>query len=391
MPSASTARYVLIAIVLAFASACATPPKPQEGKVFYPDPPDLPRLQYLTYLTGAKDVESEKGAFEAFVTGVKESGNRLDKPYGMAIRDGKIYVCDVNQTVMVFDLVKKTYDSFQGAKGPGKLVQPLNISIDRDGTKYVTDPVRGQVVAFDRNDIYLTAYGLPGKWKPVDAIPFEERLYVADIKNGEIVVFDKKKGSILKRFGQAGDVNETLYKPTNLTFDQEGYLYISDAGKFQIFKYDRDGHFIRAFGKLGDAPSTFARPRGIALDRAKRLFAVDAAFDNVQVFNDQGQLLMFFGKAGRGPGDMFLPAKVVIDYDTIPYFQRFADPKFNIEYLVFVTNQFGDRMVNVYGFGKERDVEYPSEKDLMKQAEERLRKMQEEEPKKVEEEGKEEK
>jgi DNA-binding beta-propeller fold protein YncE len=348
-------------------------------------------LQYLTYLTGAKEVEGEKGAFEAFVTGVKESGNRLDKPYGAAIRDGKIYVCDVNQTVMVFDLVRRTYGSFQGAKGPGKLVQPVNISIDREGNKYVSDPVRGQVVAYDRNDIYLTAYGLPGKWKPVDAVPFEERLYVADIKNGEIVVFDKKRGTIVKRFGQSGDVNETLYKPTNLAFDQEGYLYISDAGKFQIFKYDRDGHFIQSFGKLGDAPSTFARPRGVALDRANRLYAVDAAFDNVQVFDDKGRLLMFFGKAGRGPGDMFLPAKVVIDYDSVQYFQQFADPKFNIEYLVFVTNQFGERMVNVYGFGRERGAEYLSEKELMKQAEERLRKMQEEEPKKVEDEGKEEK
>ncbi|MGO9612714.1 MAG: 6-bladed beta-propeller [Dissulfurispiraceae bacterium] len=388
MLSNRTKKYALLTFIVILLGACAAPKKEEQPILFYPEPPELPRLQFLTYFTGAKEIEGGKGAFEAFITGVKESGNRLDKPYGLAAYNGKLYVCDTNQTVMVFDLAKKKYGPFEGAKGMGKLVQPINMSIDSEGNKFVTDPIRGQVIAYDKDDKYVTAYGLPGKWKPVDAVPFGNLLYVADIKNGEIVVFDRKSGSVVRRFGQQGDANEILYKPTNLAFDEEGYLHISDAGKFQVFTYDRDGHFISRLGQLGDAPSNFARPRGVAVDRENRLYVVDAAFDNVQLFDSKGRLLLFFGQAGRRPGDMFLPAKVVLDYKDIQYFQRFVDPTFEIEYLVYVTNQFGDMAVNVYGFGKEKDKQYPSEEELLKEAQERLRKFQEREPRKVEEEGK---
>ncbi len=373
-------RNTLVILMFALMAGCAAAQKETAVTVFYPDPPVPPRLQFLTSLTGEKDLQPEKSAFEAFVTGSKESERRLDKPYGIAVRGGKIYVCDTNQTVMVFDLEKKTFDELQGAQGLGKLAQPLNISIDAEGSKFVTDPMRGQVVVFDKNDFYVTALGFPGNWKPVDAVPYDDKLYVADIKNGEIVVFDKKSGDVLDRFGQKGDPAGRLILPTNIAFDKEGYLYVSDAGRFQLLKLDRDGHLRATFGELGTNPSNFARPKGLALDREGRLYAVDAAFDNVQIFSKSRALLLFFGKAGRGPGDFFLPAKIFIDYDDLKYFQPYADPNFELEYLVFVTNQFGNRMVNVYGFGKERGKKYPSDEELLEQLKERLKKLKPQEP-----------
>ncbi len=114
--------------------------------------------------------------------------------------------------------------------------------------------------------------------------------------------------------------------------------------------------------------------KGLAIDRENRLYAVDAAFDNVQVFTREGQLLMFFGKAGRGPGAMYLPAKVAIDYESVKYFEKYLEPNFEAEYLVFVTNQFGDRMVNIYAFGKEKGRQYPSDEELIKTLQEKRQK-----------------
>jgi hypothetical protein len=144
-------------------------------------------------------------------------------------------------------------------------------------------------------------------------------------------------------------------------------------------QYDRDGHYIGTIGKLGSATGDFARPRGIAIDRQERIYTVDAAFDNVQVFSPDGQLLLFFGKGGIGPGDLYLPAKIVIDYDNVQDFQQFADPSFQIEYIIIVTSQFGNRMVNVYGFGKEKGKKYPTDADLKQQLIERLKKKTESE------------
>src|SRR5512140_3195219 len=124
---------VLAALVLVMAGCAASQKTGKPAAVFYPDPPELPRIQFLRSFTGAKDVESPKSAFAAFVTGEKESEKRLDKPYGIAVHRGKIYVCDTNRTVMVFDLEKRTYAPLPGAQGMGKLLQPFNIGIDAEG------------------------------------------------------------------------------------------------------------------------------------------------------------------------------------------------------------------------------------------------------------------
>jgi len=365
-------------VILALsAAACASPIKKTGPPVFFPAPPALPRIQYLTSFSGLLDIE-EQSAFDRLVVGEKED-LRLDKPYGVAIHDGKLYVCDTNATVVVFDLMLKRFEPLKGAIGPGRLLQPVNISIEADGTKYVADPVRGQVVVFDRNDEYVRAYGTPGNWRPVDAVVFEDRLYVADPGNRVIKVFDKQSGDMVKTIGDGEEPSERLDRPTNLAFDDDGDLYVSDVGRFQVVKFDRDGHFKTTFGKAGDNLGHFARPKGIAVDRQGHLYAVDASFNNVQVFNKDGRLLLFFGGGGEQRGDLLLPAKVTLDYDNLEYFQEYIQPGFEAEYLVLVTSQFGERFVNVLAYGQKTGESYPTDEELLELMDERRRKEQEKE------------
>jgi DNA-binding beta-propeller fold protein YncE len=358
--------------VLFFVGGCAAPVRKPAAPVFFPPPPAPPRIQYLTSFSGVRDIE-EQSAFNRFVVGERPDV-KLDKPYGVAIHDGKIYVCDTNATVIVFDLKRKTFEPLKGATGTGKLNQPVNISIDREGTKYVADPVRGQVVAFDRNDEYLRAYGAPGGWRPVDAVSLEDRLYVADSEHGLVKVFDKQSGEMVKTIGDRGAPSERLDRPTNLAFDADGYLYVSDVGRFQVVKFDRDGHFKATFGRPGDNLGHFARPKGIAVDRSGRLYAVDASFNNAQIFSGDGRLLMFFGDAGNKPGGLVLPAKVAIDYDNSQYFASYAQPGFEIEYLILVTSQFGERRVNIFAYGREKGREYRTDAQLLQEIEDRRKK-----------------
>jgi len=224
-----------------------------------------------------------------------------------------------------------------------------------------------------------------GDWKPVDAVTYEDKLYVADAKNGEIKVFSLGTGELMLTFGKQGERKDWLAMPTNLAFDRDGFLYVSDTGRFQIVKLDRDGNLRGTIGQLGSQLGSFARPRGIALDRDNRVYAVDAAFDNVQMFTKEGQLLFFFGKSGNKPGDLYLPAKVSINYQDIEYFKRYADPSFELEALVLVTSQFGGSLVNVYGLGKEKGKKYPTEEELLKVVEEKQKKVKPENAEKKDE------
>ncbi len=364
-------KKIVSAAAILLIAGCAAPVRKKEEAVYYPPAPDLPRVQYLASFSGSKDIE-EQSSFNKFIVG--EKGEiKLSKPYGVGIYDGKIYVCDTNRTVMVFDFKNKTFAPLDGARGPGKLLQPLNISISEDGTKYVTDPVRGQVVVFDRNDQYVRAYGMPGDWRPIDAVAFEDRVYVADIMNGVVKVFDKSTGEPLASIGNKGDDSQKLFKPTDLAFDSQGNLYVTDFGKFHIIKYDRDGHYLSTIGKLGDAPGNFSRPRGLAFDKENRLFAVDAAFNNVQIFSKDGRILMFFGTGteAAAPGNLLLPAAIAVDYNDLKYFQDYVQPSFEPEFLIAVTSQFGSRLVNLYAFGKEKGQKYPTDEEIEKQIEEK--------------------
>mgnify|MGYP003572788015 FL=1 len=85
---------------------------------------------------------------------------------------------------------------------------------------------------------------------------------------------------------------------------------------------------------------------------------VDAAFENVQIFDKHGTPLMFFGQPGDQRGNINLPTDIIIDYDNLEYFQRYAAPGFKLEYVVLVASQFGVNKVAAFGFGKMEDIDY---------------------------------
>jgi len=137
-------------------------------------------------------------------------------------------------------------------------------------------------------------------------------------------------------------------------FVNDSIVYVSDIGAANVKKYTRDGNYISSFGSYGRNLGQFVRIKGIAVDKELNLYAVDAAFENVQIFNKNDQLLMFIGGPTKelGSGGMWLPTKVTIDYNNIEFFQQYVDPDFTLEYVIYVTNQFGLDKVNVYGFIK---------------------------------------
>lgn len=367
-----------ILITILFSGCTATKTTKSENAVFFPEPPSPPRIQFLHSYTGSKDVVQAASSFDSFLAGREQEHFELVKPFGAMINDGKIYICDTQASLMVIDLEKQTFRRMEGAKGLGKTVQPMNITKDEEGNKFVADPLRGEVMMYDKNDMYVKKFGLSGHWKPLDAVAYEGLLYVVDGKNRTITVFDIKTAKKIRQLGQGDKEGHNLGMPTAIAIGPDELLYVSDAARFQIVVMDRDGHEISTIGQSGVNLGHFARPRGVAVDKNGLVYVADAAFENVQIFRKDGQLLLFFGGSGSLPGHLFLPADVSIDYDNVEYFQQYADPNFKIEFLIIVTSQFGDRLVNIYGFGAEEGRTYPTDEELADKAKEKIQKWQEE-------------
>lgn len=355
---------MLGALVL-MCGCAATPPKAPEKlePAFYPRPPDAPRIQHLATYASARDLEVSKGGsgLKDFLLGDEKLDEALVRPYGVAVSDGKIYVADSRAPgLAIFDLKVRTFSLMPGT-GAGRMQRPINVTIDADGTKYVTDTARDQVLVYDRSDRFLAAYGGKDEFKPVDTAIAGERLYVVDIEHHEVQVLDKRTGKLQFKFGRSSaDAENALHQPTNLAIGADGDVYIVETGNFRVARFTADGKFVRHYGEAGQAPGQFARPKGIAIDRAGRLYVGDAAFQNVQIFDNDGRILMAFGEPlnDTSPG-LNLPAGVAVDYDNVAFFRNLADPNFTIEHLILVVSQFGPNQVDVFGFGKMRGAAYP--------------------------------
>lgn len=357
-------RKAVPALVLA-ALAALTPsaavfaddaPAADEEYLFYPSPPDAPRLQFLVSFSSALDVSTENSKFRDFVFGGKENeGHLVNKPYGADVYDGSVFVIDTRGNGWaVFDLANRKSRMVRPSGG-GSLKKPLNITIDTDGTRYVTDSERGQVLVYDQRDRFLHAFGEPGQFKPVDVAIAGERLYITDISHHQVHALDKQSGEVLLTFGEAGSEPGQLFHPTNIAVAPDGSLYVVDTSNFRVQQFAQDGEFIRAFGTPGSAPGTFSRPKGIAIDRDGFVYVVDSAFENVQILDQLGGALMFFGGPGSARDSINLPTVVKIDYENVSYFEKYAAPNFDIEYLVLVASQFGVNKIAVFGFGSLRE------------------------------------
>ena len=275
----------------------------------------------------------------------------VTKPYGLAVHEGAIYVVDTRGSgYVVFDVAEGKWRSVTGS-GNGAMRKPINITIDEDGMRYVTDTDRELILVFDQNDRFVRSLGQPDQFKPVDVAIAGDRLYVTDIKHQKVHALDKNSGETLFTFGEAGVEPGQMAHPTNLALAPDGTIYLTDTTNFRIQHFTLDGEFIRSIGSIGTVAGTFARPKGVALDREGRIYVVDAAFENVQVLDNDGSPLTVIGRPGSGPGTINLPTAVTIDYDNVQYFEKFAAPGFELEYLVVVASQFGDNKVAVFGFG----------------------------------------
>ena len=318
-------------------------------------------MQYLTSFSSGKDPDSVTGSFATFVIGQETSDAAILKPYGVTVASNQLFICDTAaRAVDILDLELLTLRRFAPV-GDRKLGVPINVAVDTDGSRYVTDTARNQVLHFGADDQLLgmldgTAFGTNVQRFTGVALS-KDRIYATDINGHCVRIFDKASRQPLFTVPRNPLANEAgqLFMPVNLALDGSGHVYVSDMAACRVSIFDAEGKFLRTIGSQGDLPGQFARPKGIAVDRAGRIFVVDAASQAYQIFDAEGKGLLSFGEPGGSPEDdiatLNLPAAVCVDYDHLSRFQKYAAPGFVLEELIIISNQLGTQKISVFGLG----------------------------------------
>jgi len=359
--------FVFLAIGLAgLAGGCEEKKAEVTTYFYYPDPPDPPRIQFLMSFDDVKAwmrSQRSSGSFEDFVLGTETKqatgSGAIRSPYGVACRDGKIYVCDLGANrVHVVDMVHQTYAPLGTAQ---QLTQPISICITPDGTKYVCDRMVPRIAVFDAQDRFVRTLLSPGNCTPLSAAVVGNEIFVVDSTDREVEVWNKDTGQYLRTIATRGEGPDRLGMPNDIVADSKGNLYVSDMLKSVVGVFNTKGQFLGNIGAPGDTVGYFARPKGMAIDPRDNLYVTDAQWDTVQIFDPARRILLSFGGPRPTPNGLGGPAGVAIGTDqaSIDAFRKNLSPDFTPEYLVVVTNQTGNNKVCVFAFGKSKTAVYP--------------------------------
>jgi len=336
-------RRLALAALAALAASCAQT-KVAPPPVVWPDPPEKPRVRFVTSIRQTSDLDDSTWArMSRFLFGGSPDP-ALRQPMGLAVsEDGqRLYVADYGLGhVLVADFQRRTLEVFAGDEPLGR---PFAVALDADENVYVSDSPGKQVVVFSRKGERRLGIGHAELERPTGVAVDRARklLYVADSasrasEKHRVLVFDLE-GRLQRVLGPAGggptkgDREGQVYFPTYLALDAEGNLFVADSMNFRVQVFAADGRFLRKFGENGDTVGTFARLKGLAFDSFGNLYVVDGGHSNVQLFNRDFVPLMFFGGYARKLEYFDVPSGIAID------------PRSN---RIYVCNEFIAR-VNVY-------------------------------------------
>lgn len=203
--------------------------------------------------------------------GEGSEARRFRDPHRITISErNDLYVADTgNRRVQVFALKGLSLRAIWG---------PLRVIKDETGIRVQrVEATRATPVKSDDNDAQQYRHIYPhGTWQPWDvALSHRNWAYVSDYANGLIHVFDAQGQWHTAYTGASTKDNQlALEKPTSLTLDKEGHIYIIQEGKTYVTVLDTDGTFLRQVQKPAEVQSTFC-PLSVAVDEEGNIYLCD--------------------------------------------------------------------------------------------------------------------
>lgn len=186
---------------------------------------------------------------------------------------------------------------------------------------------------------------------------WQGRIYVCDISNQSVTIFDlhKKQTFVIGK----GDADSML-RPCDIAIAPDGTKYVADNGRDQIFVYGpnddfitsfappklkpvalavyqnelyacdivgqrvvvldrRTGNVLRTIGGPGTKLGQFIRPIGIAVDQQGFIYVMDVIKCQLQKFDRTGKFVMAFGQFGDNVGALARPKQIAVDKDGYIY------------------------------------------------------------------------
>jgi DNA-binding beta-propeller fold protein YncE len=180
--------------------------------------------------------------------------------------------------------------------GPGQLIWPAGIALDRQDNIYVTDEWLNRISIFDQEGTFLRDWGTAGSEAGAFdgpsgiAIDRQDVLYIVDSRNHRIQTFTPA-GQFLATWGSLGSAPGQFNTPWGISIDHLGHVYVADHKNHRVQKFTAEGQFLMQFGTFGTRKGQLNRPSDVAVDPEGDVYVCDWANHRVQIFDSEGRII----------------------------------------------------------------------------------------------------
>ena len=112
------------------------------------------------------------------------------------------------------------------------------------------------------------------------------------------------KIELVRTIGDINTLDENLAfnTPSDIVLDDDGNMYILDAGNCRVQKFDPEGRLLCRWGSSGSGEGQFQTVSSIAVDSTGHVYVADGGNCRVQKFTGSGEFLAQWGTEGTGDG-----------------------------------------------------------------------------------------
>jgi hypothetical protein len=141
--------------------------------------------------------------------------------------------------------------------------------------------------------------GLAGKVMGIAFNAAGTFFFVTDVARKKILKFDATTGAFVSEFGTPGSGSGQLSEPAGLDLDASDNVWVVDAARNRVLKYNSSGVFQAEYGASGTGNGQFDGPGDIAFKSTGNFVVTDFGNDRIQEFNSAGTYVSKFTVASE--------------------------------------------------------------------------------------------
>ena len=237
----------------------------------------------------------------------------LDGPRFVAINsEGEIFVTESGGDVTVFDKEGNKLRKINSSDY--NLKYPRGVAVDETDSIYIADRENHKIVKFSKGMKLVKEVSVKQDSELWGVAIVGDEVMVCDSKYNYVMVYTKEL-EYVRQIGSPGKGPKQFCNIRDVSSDEHGNLYVSDADNHRIQVLNNGGEYLRSISCDGNK---LKWPVGVCVS-GQYVYVTDNHDHNISVYTTMGEYVTTLGQKGSNECNFIYPWGVCTDKDSYIY------------------------------------------------------------------------